>query len=732
MEKQYANFSAQALVKRQGGGGTLRILEFKDPAAPEESLTFFIEIETSDKENDRIVKILSEELKDQFFNAPTDSVEYAFENALSRANIAIKDTLLIKPKNWLNKIHVAILANKDQEVHLSSVGSMHAFLVHRDQIVDVLSGDGKNSSSTAERASVGRTPNPVKLFSNITSGRLLPNDSLVIVNESVLDYLSPERIRKTAQEFDPAVAANKLYELLFAAPANKQFGVVVIKRLGLENSVAAEAVPLLPEENQRETAVEKYLRPRNPSSLEVGSPGLGSAMLNAAENISASLLNSGAKYGQIGLAFILNALSKFLEKAQLKLAAFLPLMSKAPSLIKTFLSDPEARQYHGMRIKQSFIFKKQTLTNYLQKLPWRQKRVLGAILILALLLAGSVGYRIYNKNQTAKTAAFQKELSAIGEQVDQAEAAFLYKDEARAREMLATVSHRLSNLFTNNGNSSVGREALQERISDLGNKLDKKIVLNDLTPSATLNPGSDDSSGLILADTAALYYNGNQKQLSKLDIQSGTLLPFAALADKELFKQAVLIDNQTIALLAESTARLMDIEKETVSNQDFSFPPNHPEPFTSYAKNLYTFSRAAKTITRYREGSFNKADNWLKQDYDLSKMTDIIVDGSLYLLSEDGKIHVLSSGYPTTVIELYLSEPLGANSKFYLSEDTANVYVLDGANTRLLKFTRKGEFLGQYISPALKEARDLVVPKGETEAIILSGDKIYRLPLTVI
>lgn len=732
MEKKYANYGAQTIVKRQGGGGsgTLRILEFKDPDAPEESLTFFIEIETSDKENERIARILSEELKDQFFNAPTDSVEFAFENALSRANIAIKDTLLIKPKNWLNKIHVAILACKDQEVHLSSVGNMHAFLVHRDQIVDVLDGSGKASANqAAERGYGGRTPNPVKLFSNITSGRLLPNDSLVLINESVLDYLSPERIRKTAQDFEPAAAANKFSELLLAAPANKQFGVVVVKRLPMED-LAARSREQAEEKLQKEIAVEKYLKPAPPSSkLAPSRAALGAALLSGSKEFSSSLLMTLAKYGQIGLSLALNFLSKFLEKTQLKLAALLPLVSKIPSFVKILIFDPAGRRYFGAKIKQWFIFKKQVVKNYFRSLPWRQKRVLLAATALTLLLIASVGYRIYDKNQTEKKSFFKKELSAIAQQIDQTEAALLYNDQAHARETLKTANGRLLNLFANDGKNNTELKTLQERILGLENKLDKKTVLDDLAAITVLNPAADDSSGLILTKTGALYYNGGQKQLFRLDIQSGTLAPFSMLSEKEPFKRAALVDSETIALLAEATAMTVDTEKETISSQDFTFPANHPEPFSSYAKNLYTFSRAEKTITRYREGAFNKADNWLKQDYDLSKMTDIIVDGSLYLLSEDGKIHVLLSGYPTAVIELKLSQPLGIGPRFYFSEDTANFYVLDSANTRLLKFTRQGELLGQYISLSLKEARDLIVPKSETEAIILSGDKIYRLPL---
>lgn len=718
MEKQYLNFSAQTVVKRQGGSGTLKILEFKKPTALQEGLAFFIEIETSDKENERIVKILSEELKEQFFSAPTDSVEFAFENALSRANIAIKDTLLIKPKNWLSKIHVAVLANKDQEVHLASVGMPHAFLVHRDQIVDVLAGEAKNNGRALDRGFGARTPNPVKLFSNIVSGRLLPNDALVIVNESVLDYLSPERIRKTAQDFDPEAAVAKLSELLSAAPANKQFGVIIVKRLPLERPAQAP---------QPKPVLEKIQKQVLAPAPEVKKVKFFSS---AVKKFCWSLMNALGQWGQTGFGWLLDNLSRLLERALLLLRAVLPRLSKAPAFLLTLTRDQAARNYHWSKTKNYFSQKQAGLNAYFKNLPRRQKRIFTAIAVLTLLLAASVAARGYDKSQTEKDAARQRETAALSQEIDQSEAAILYNDQARARELLLEASKKLAALKKGESQDGKTYQTLEQKIADLENRLEKKTVLEKLEIFVSLDSAPSENSGLLLSGDTLVFYDGNAGELVKINKESRERTKIAALAGEGRFKSAAAIDDKTVALLSEAGANLVNVNNEKIAGRGFIFPPDQKTAFVGYAGNLYAFSAADKTIIRYREGFFDKAEFWLKQNYDLAQAADIAVDGQVYVLSRDGKIHVFGSGYLANVIDLKLTTPLGPNPELYINEDLANFYVLDGANSRSLRFSRQGEFLGQTVSPSLDEARAMVVGKGETEAFVLKADKIYRLPLT--
>ena len=219
MKKDSTNSIKYNIIKKQASSGYIEVFEIENAKYKNKKMLLFVEIEASDRDNEKIIQILKKELSGHFFNTPAQTDEYAFENALAKANIKIKDILLSKPKNWLNKIHIGIIALCNDEIYIAPIGNIHAFLIHNEKISDVLD------------SSQEQTPNPVKLFTNIVSGKLTTGNAMVITNESVHDYLSEERIRKSAHENQPEEAIAKLSELLSHAPENKQFGLAIIKKI---------------------------------------------------------------------------------------------------------------------------------------------------------------------------------------------------------------------------------------------------------------------------------------------------------------------------------------------------------------------------------------------------------------------------------------------------------------------------------------------------------------------
>jgi len=98
MKKIPTNLVKHYIIKKQTSSGYIEIFEIENEKYKQKKMIFFAEIEASDRDNEKIVKILKEELSEQFFNAPAQTDEYSFENALAKANIKIKDILLSKPK----------------------------------------------------------------------------------------------------------------------------------------------------------------------------------------------------------------------------------------------------------------------------------------------------------------------------------------------------------------------------------------------------------------------------------------------------------------------------------------------------------------------------------------------------------------------------------------------------------------------------------------------------------
>ena len=89
MDKKLTNYFAYNVIKRQAASGSISIFELSQKENPKKRLIFFIEIEASDKDNETITDFLADELEKQFFNAPTQNLEYGFENALAKANIKV-------------------------------------------------------------------------------------------------------------------------------------------------------------------------------------------------------------------------------------------------------------------------------------------------------------------------------------------------------------------------------------------------------------------------------------------------------------------------------------------------------------------------------------------------------------------------------------------------------------------------------------------------------------------
>lgn len=727
MDKPHQNNFASTIIKRQGtGSGSLRVFDWREGEANAPFLTLFIEIETSDKENEKIITTLAEVLSDQFFNAPTETVEFAFESALAKANISIKDALLIKPKSWLNKIHILVAGGREQELHLSSVGRAHAWLAHRDQIVDVVAG--QNDAPRERALNVMRTPNPVKLFSNIVSGRLLGQDALVICNESVLDYLSPERIRKTAQEFGADVAAAKFEELLAAAPANKQFGLAIIKRVAApvapapkEQVVAAEAVI-------EETMVEKYLRPEAPRQINRREAGVQAKIMSATANAGKSALKITARYSQIGLAATLSGLSKSLEIIQGKLSTAVPRIGRAPKFVFTLWKDGQARAYHLTRFKAGWQGRLQKIQLYFNGLSPKQKRVLLATLALAFIFITNIIWRAYGQNAAANKIVYQSNLSAIAQKIDQAEASLIYRDEARSRELLGEINALLAATDPSSSEDRNRFEEFKNQVSNIQNTLDKKQVLGHLLAWLEISGESSGQAGLIQLEDAYYFYSPESRKIARIDFNAVALSDIAAKGGIKPFKTAAAYDNNNLALIGETTLDLLNIKSGAVSAKNLTAPGAEIRNWTTYARNLYALSARANSIIKYKENELTNPQPWLKEPMDLSTASDIAVDGQVYVLTDSGVV-ILASGRPSSSLNLALSEKLGASSRFVMDANLNSLFVLDGEHERLLHFSKKGDLYNQYLSPDLKDASAIIVAPDEKYAYILKGGKVFRIEI---
>lgn len=723
MESRYQNVIAPITLDRQPGTiGALEILNLENKIKPKGNLILLIEIESSDRENTEIINILSQELKKQYFSAPTKSTEYAFENSLSKTNLRIKDILLSKPKNWLNKMHVVVIAVNNNEVHISSVGQIHVFLSHKNRIIDVVGGT-RQSDTRLTQVHSHNPINPVKMFSNIVSGTISHGQCLVLLNESVLDYISPERIRKISIELDPDQAAKKIEELLSKTPADKKFAAVFIKRSKIMQP-AEEA----PESINAQSISNNYTEPIRQIKPEQTATLATSFSTARAKEIS-------IKYLEAVLTFILAMISYILEKLQRFIAKSLPIIIALPKIIKGLIRNKESRTYYWHKLRSSLARRQSRLISYYQQLPKNKKIVFVSLAALVLIFVMSVSIRARGNIKQAEKNKYDNLITQITQKIDQAQAALIYNDKARAKTLVNESQDLLADFPQKNDQEKNEHEKLNSLVNSLLNKVENKIIIDNLTVATSVVPAPQqgDNDNLIILNDSVFYLNGRQKNIARLDIKQNLLLSLP-LANQGLenFNDSVSLEDNTMALLANNNVGLVNVGSETLTNQKFDYDASRNQIFTGYSGNIYSLYVDKNQLSRFRRAGagFTSPQNWLAQDYDLKNMLDIAVDGKIYLLAVDGNIHVFFQGKLDQIIKSNLGGPISNQARLYTDFDLDNIYLLDPNNNRLAVLSKKGDLLAQYIANDLANSSSVVVDYNEDFAYILASDKIYQINLS--
>ena len=107
-----------------------------------------------------------------------------------------------------------------------------------------------------------------------------------------------------------------------------------------------------------------------------------------------------------------------------------------------------------------------------------------------------------------------------------------------------------------------------------------------------------------------------------------------------------------------------------------------------------------------------------------SKVKDVVIDGSIWLLSSSGKVTKLTNGNPMAILMKGIIDEINNPTAIYTNEELKYVYILEREKGRVVILEKNGNFKMQYTSDAIKEAKDLVVSEKENKVILLISSKL--------
>ncbi len=714
-------------------------------------LLLLVEIDSSEPNNQDIIQTLQADLSTHYYQSADFHMETAFEQSLQRLNDRLHQLVPEHLEEWLDRFHIIIAVLKETTLHFTVVGRMHAFLIHRQRIIDIL-----ESSSGAATEPV----NPLKIFSNIISGQLNLGDSLLFCTTSLLDYLSQEKLKRIVSEQSPTESTRTLDGLLAETDGSAGFGAVILRLEAAPEHGTVETPVLIPQDAapvdtaQPQTSMEQLIR-REQQTNELLThslwPNLGRLMKTGGRYVG-GLMNdrlrkpgdseptpekptaeyrppqqppqrSSGMAGTIGRGF-LRSVRLVAVGIVIGIQRIVRLFRK-PTFqqgVRNLPSGPNRRLAQGARW-------------FLVLTPARRRLLLVAV-VLIILFAQSVVV-IGQRQETKKTNESYRELLVTAqEKVDAAQAALMIQNESAARRALTEASDAL-------GQIPAEKKDLKDEVAALRSTIQSK--LRDIQHVISVEPELIyDLAGLEVGFSTSAIAVAN-KHVYTFNTQSASIYGIA-IEDKksESIVDAPSLEHPLMAFVPDKTNPLYllqndgGIQELNVTDKKLASVPiayaNVQRDIRDaffFNNRLYTLDAKNNQIFRHQRADkgFGTGTAWITDTgVDLQDARSLAIDGAVYVLKENGTMMKFSSGKKDATAFDPVDPAFGNPTVLYTTANLGTLLVVDQKERRVVEYAKDGKFLRQYASDKLGDLRDVAVVDGMV--YVLSGTQVFRFPLT--
>jgi len=708
-------------------------------------LFIITEIETTDKINYEIINIIQEELKENFYNSEELNIEMAFENSLNKVNQKLHELITEGITHWLEKFNIIAAVIKAKNLYLTQVGKMHAFLIHKDRIIDIIS----------QTPSFETKINPLKIFSNIISGELNHSDQLLLCTTSILDYFSQEKLRRMIVSSLPSEAAASLENLLLESPVHTSFAAIIIKLLEVDI-----ANPVFEQENKKvipriinapQSSMEKLIE-KERTTAQYLTPSIWPNVGKTLKNIYFPLTNfirlkilkrparrtrpeelyryrARQKEKRLWIK-VFNQLFRILKFAAQGIysffAAFFGLFKKRREMKTKIKEFPKAAD---QKISRSI--------SMLQRLTRKQKIILIVALIILFIFAESIV--LIGKGQDKKLSAEQiaNNINQIQEKTYQAESALSYSDEEGAKKLLAEATDLLNQLPKKSKTDKAKYDELSTLIQAQYVKTKHIIEITDPLVKfdfSNLDPNLN-ANGLIFSSNNLYVFNSNN-EIYKGVISSGKMDKISKTSqDAGQFKLDANQTNNTVLFYHDKDGLLeFNTKTETLKPIEITFANQDKEIRDMYVFESKLYLLDVKNNQIFRHGraanAYGESLSWIKDpNLNIKDTVSLAIDGSIYVLKSSGVVMELVQGRQVDFSLAEIDPKLTTATKIWTDANSNYLYILDPQGKRLVVFNKKGVLKAQYTSSKFDDLKGFAVDEKNKKLWLQNGLKVFEITL---
>ncbi|MBI3443123.1 hypothetical protein HY008_00425 [Candidatus Woesebacteria bacterium] len=352
--------------------------------------------------------------------------------------------------------------------------------------------------------------------------------------------------------------------------------------------------------------------------------------------------------------------------------------------------------------------------------------------ILLILLGISVLFGIKKRNERLTRGRYESKLSEAQHDLGEA-IALSALNPTRSRELFK-VARSLSVELENEDVKDPAFETLKRQISEIsGRILGEYNVETDLFLDLTLLSSGFKGDEVVVSEGKMYILDRQGARLVAIAIATKKSEVVAGPDQVSEATKVASYSGRSFIVTDKGVFELISGKTSLVIEKDW-FDEVWPR---MYAGNMYLLELKGGNIWRFSgievagKSGFGSKQRWLGSgiSVDLSGAVSWAIDGSIWILTSEGKIMKFTLGAPKS-FSLGLVEPSLSNPvDLYTDEEQSSLYFLDSANSRVVVFDKNGEFKAQYISDKIGEAKQLVISEKDKRVVLLAGEKLYSIEL---
>ena len=669
-------------------------------------------------------------------------IENIFEAAITKTNKNLVDFLndeKIRINPAATNITVGVIY--EDKLHFTNFGRNRALLLYRrGEEYEIINVEANAAEALEVTPAAGTEAiKTTKLFSSVISGEVPLSSYFIFASEALPEYLSGKEMLNIVTKLPPITAAEQIKNILAKMNTYVPFlGIIIKNTAGLVGPESKEELEESLSVNSSASSL-NYTEQKTEQMLAPAGLISFSKILKGTKRLLGRLQpkpdSERKKYRQTEEK-IDKTVQPPLDLGQIK---SLKLARSDSFMIKEKIFFKKKPGWLGEKIKQTFQSSLNLLTPdfwtdltarrkiWFKNLNLQNRWLFISLGLVVLVFISSLVLTNWNKKRQLAETNFNNLVTAIEDKEDSLDSRLLYNNELGSSQDLIEAEALLASLPHQTKEQQAVYDRLAARLAAASEKIQKIVKVtqsekvNDLSGLGATNLVF--AQGKIYAASGQSIYElaPGSASSTRLSIKDTSSLSKPIFDGTSLYYQ----DASGIAQFNPKTKAGKVLKVSGLSQDGIT-------GFNVFGGSLYILAQGQNQIYKYNK--FVTKNDWLKESADLSQATDLGIDGSVYVLKNDGSVVKFYIGKKADYTVTTLSPVMTRANKIIVGANY--LYVFEAGSKRLAVLyknddaSRKGGSLAnQYIVDSLNQVKDVAVDEIGKFAYFLDGEAIYRISL---